>query len=76
VTEDDLTVLNDLFLARTQGLDAAIEPEYYPSAHRLMEKGWLERRSYKGDIVWRLSDRGMVSLGLAGLTRDDPADLN
>jgi hypothetical protein len=51
-------------------------PSSVPEAHRLTERGWLERRWYEGDLVWRLSDRGVVSLELAGLNRDNSADQN
>jgi hypothetical protein len=76
VTQDELQVLSYLYLCRTQGLDAAVKPEFVPEVHRLTEQGWVERRWYEGDLVWRLSDKGMVSLQLAGLHRTSPADQN
>jgi hypothetical protein len=76
VTTTDLELLHDLYIARQQGKAGAVEPGYLPSAHRLAEKGWLERRFYRDDLVWWMTERAMVSLQLAGLERTTPADAN
>ena len=41
-----------------------VKPEYLPDAHRLHERGWLERRLMHEHIVWRLSDGGYAALEL------------
>jgi hypothetical protein len=71
LTTDELTVAHDLYLARMAGLAGAIEPEYLPEAHRLTEKGWLERRWHDGDMVWWFTDQGLTALGLGALRRSD-----
>jgi hypothetical protein len=37
-----------------------------PDAHKLCEKGWLNRR-IRDDVEWRLSDRGLFSLRMDAL---------
>ena len=37
-----------------------------PDAHRLAEKGWLDRRIRDG-VEWRLTDRGLFSLRMDAL---------
>jgi hypothetical protein len=47
----------------------AVEPWAVPEAHRLAEKGWLDRRSSGELPEWRLSDRGVGALWADTLSR-------
>jgi hypothetical protein len=38
-----------------------VEDWAIPDAHRLCERGWLNRR-IRADVEWRLTDRGLYSL--------------
>jgi hypothetical protein len=39
----------------------ALQPEKFPAAHDLHERGWLQRR-VGHDVEWRLSDEGLSAL--------------
>ncbi len=76
MTDDELQLLSDLFIARSAGLVGAVQDEYAAEAERLTEQGWLERRWHGDDLVYGISDNGISALELAGLHRTDPADQN
>jgi hypothetical protein len=76
LTEDERQIAYELWVARMGGLDGAVEPEYLPAAVALCDRGWLERRWYGDDVVWRFTDEGLAALDLNALRRNDPADLN
>jgi hypothetical protein len=67
LTDDELTVLRDLWLARQVGLAGAVHPEFLPEAHAMGERGWLERRWYGDDVVWWLTNEGLTALELSAL---------
>jgi hypothetical protein len=76
LTDDELQVAYDLWAARMGGLAADVKPEYYPAAHTLAERGWLERRWHGDDMVWRFTDTGLAALNLNSLRRNSEADKN
>ncbi len=47
-----------------------------PECHRLVDRGYLERRWHGDDLVYRLTDQMMTAQQLNGLRRDTPADMN
>ena len=45
----------------------AVGDDAFLAAHALSEKGWLDRHAGE-DLLWRLSDRGLVARELSALT--------
>jgi hypothetical protein len=41
-----------------------VKPEYLADAHRLHERGWLDREMISGQVVWSLSVGGHTALEL------------
>ena len=76
MTDDELTVLTDLFFAHTAGCSGAVKDEYIPEAYRLQQRGWIDHHFHQGDMVWSLTEPALTSLRLAGLHRTGQADLN
>jgi hypothetical protein len=76
MTDDELHLLSDIYIAGSAGLVGAVKVEYAASAERLAEQGWLERHVHRGDLVYGFTDTGLGALALAGLHRTDPADQN
>ena len=68
LTDDEGQVVADLWAARMFGLAADVKPEFYPAAHTLAERGWLERRWHGDDMVWWFTDQGLAALDLNALT--------
>jgi hypothetical protein len=67
LTEAELTVAYDLWIARLNHKAGAVLPEFLPAAHRLWERGWVSRRFHNDDLVWEFTDEGAVALGLSAL---------
>jgi hypothetical protein len=76
VTQDEMQVLSDLYIAHAADLVGAVKPEFAAEAERLTEQGWLERRFNGDDVVHGFTDTGLGALALAGLHRTNPADQN
>jgi hypothetical protein len=68
VTQDELQVVFDFYLARMGGMAGAVKPEFLPAAHRLTELGWLSRRIEDNDVVFEFTAQGVTAIELAGLT--------
>ena len=47
-----------------------------PECHRLVERGYLQRRWHGENMVYRLTDAMLTAQELTSLRRDDPADMN
>ena len=67
LTDDELQVAYDLWAARMGGLAADVKPEFYPAAHDLAERGWLERRFDGDDMLWWFTDTGLAALNMNAL---------
>ena len=76
ITEDELIVAWDLWLARMAHKAGALKPEYWPAAHKLHGRGWVSRRCQNDDVIWEFTDQGLVALEMGSLRRDQPADQN
>jgi hypothetical protein len=64
-------------LNRAAGAGQVLEDGVIPDAHRLWEKGWLERRfEDNGDLSWWWTEAAEIAFNLASLTRSKPAGLN
>jgi hypothetical protein len=74
LTEDELQVLGDLYLARMAGLAGATHAEFLPAAHAMCERGWLERRWHGDDVVWWLTTEALTALDLSALTNVEGRD--
>jgi hypothetical protein len=68
VTQDELQVAYDFYLARQAGLAGGVKPEYLPAAHRLFEKGWLSRRIQDDQVVFEFTEQGVTALNLDALS--------
>jgi hypothetical protein len=58
--------------AHRDGLDFCPLDEYWPEAHRLAERGWLERRwvdvgDHRGDLVFMWTPQAEAALDIASL---------
>ena len=76
LTDDEGQVIADLWAARMARLAGAVKPEFYPAAHALAERGWLERRWHGDDMVFWFTDTGLAALDMNSLRRDSQADQN
>jgi hypothetical protein len=74
LTDDELQVLGDLYLARMAGLAGAVKDEFIPEAHDLAERGWLERRWHHDEMVWWMTDQALTALDLSALTNVEGRD--
>ena len=53
-----------------------VKPQFLADAHRLYERGWLDRRLVEDEIVWTLSDRGVTALELGVPVGDATESMN
>jgi hypothetical protein len=77
-TEDELRLL---FLAREawlEGHDFRPADDLFPEAHRLAERGWLQRRfnQANGDLVFRWSPAAEAALDVNALTTEASESVN
>jgi hypothetical protein len=69
LTEDQGQIAADLWLARMEGLAAAVKPEFLPAVVALCDRGWVERRWHGDDAVFWFTDTGLAALEMNALTQ-------
>jgi hypothetical protein len=67
VTQDELQLVFDFYLAKMGGMAGVVEPGYLPAAHRLARRGWLSRRVENDELVFELTNEGLTALALDGV---------
>ncbi len=70
--EFDTEQLEILYRAKLLGAERGqvLEDWAYPSAHRLAEAGWLQRRFVGDELAWFLAPTAELAFELHGLTED------
>lgn len=68
LTEDALEIAAGLWVARMGGLAAAVKPGYLPAVVALCDRGWVERRWHRDNVVWWFTDMGLAALDMNALT--------
>lgn len=73
-----LELLCNAWALASHGRGMVIAPDAYPDAHRLAERGWLERRiEENGDMSWWWTPAAETALALGNLsTPPEGANLN